>query len=61
MGKSLGCCLATLLGVWAAPFPSRSPHTLPRSAVCCGKALSNGNDPGSADKFARSPGVRLRD
>ncbi|KAE9290241.1 hypothetical protein PF008_g25663 [Phytophthora fragariae] len=61
MGKSLGCCLAILLGVWAVPFQSRSLHTLPHNAVRCGKALSNGNDLGSADKFARSPGVLPRD
>ncbi|KAE8962048.1 hypothetical protein PF010_g25119 [Phytophthora fragariae] len=61
MGKSLGCCLAILLGVWAAPFPSRGPHTLLRSAVHCDRALSNGNDLGSAGMFVRSPGVLLRD
>ncbi|KAE8985292.1 hypothetical protein PR003_g25080 [Phytophthora rubi] len=61
MGRSLGCCLATLLGVWAAPFPFLSPHTLPHNAVRYGKALSNGNDLGSADTFARSLGVLPRD
>ncbi|KAE8898213.1 hypothetical protein PF005_g31786 [Phytophthora fragariae] len=61
MGRSLGCCLAILLGVWAAPFLFRGPHTLPHNAVRCGKALSNGNDLGSADTFARSPGVPPRD
>ncbi|KAE9181315.1 hypothetical protein PF002_g27307 [Phytophthora fragariae] len=61
MGRSLGCCLATLLGVWTAPFLSRGPHALPHNAVRCGKALSNGNDLGSADTFARSPGVPPRD
>ncbi|KAE9100688.1 hypothetical protein PF010_g14725 [Phytophthora fragariae] len=61
MGKSPGCCLATLLGVWAALFPSHSPHTLLHNAIRCGKAPSNENDLGSADTFARSPGVPLRD
>ncbi|KAE9055162.1 hypothetical protein PF010_g32252 [Phytophthora fragariae] len=61
MGRSLGCCPATPLGVWAVPFPSRSPHTLQHNAVRCGKALSNGNDLGSADTFAQSLGVPLRD
>ncbi|KAE9001509.1 hypothetical protein PR003_g20328 [Phytophthora rubi] len=60
MGRSLGCCLATLLGAWAALFRFRSLHTLLRNAVRCGKALSNGNDLGSADTSARSLGVLPR-